>query len=139
MAKSFQVNIITPAKVAFEQDAVSIILPGSQGYLGAWANHAPLVTGVRPGVVWLKLDDAGTERHFAVTGGFCEISANQVNLMVDAADEASEIDLAAAREDLARVREELKAHEDDAAAEALRAEADLAEARIKAAETQRKR
>ena len=51
MARSFKVNIITPEKMAFEAEAVSVTLPGTEGYLGVWANHAPLVTGLVPGVV----------------------------------------------------------------------------------------
>jgi hypothetical protein len=52
--KPFKVNIVTPEKVAYEAEAVSVILPGSLGYLGIWANHAPLVTGLEPGVVTIR-------------------------------------------------------------------------------------
>jgi F-type H+-transporting ATPase subunit epsilon len=139
MAKAFQVNMITPEKTAFEEQAISIILPGTEGYLGAWANHAPLVSGVRPGVVWLKLNDAGEERQFAVGAGFCEISNNTVNLMVDSAEVATEIDLEAAQAELTRLKEQLKAHEPDADVEALRAETASAEAKVQAAKSVRKR
>jgi F-type H+-transporting ATPase subunit epsilon len=139
MAKAFQVNMITPEKTAFEQTAVSIILPGSEGYLGAWANHAPLVTGVRPGVVWLKLDDAGTERYFAVGAGFCEISNNTVNLMVDSAEAATEIDLQAAEAELDRLKARLKASDPAEDEAALRDEAACAEAKVRAARSTHKR
>ena len=57
--KSLKVNIVTPEKIAWEAEAVSVTLPGSDGYLGVWANHAPLVTGLVPGVITIKLDDSG--------------------------------------------------------------------------------
>ena len=46
--KSLKVNIVTPEKIAWEAEAVSLTLPGSQGYLGVWANHGPLVTVLVP-------------------------------------------------------------------------------------------
>jgi F-type H+-transporting ATPase subunit epsilon len=132
MPKSFQVNIVTPEKTAFEETAISIILPGTEGYLGAWANHAPLVTGVRPGVVWLKLNEAGDQRYFAVGAGFCEMSENKVNLMVDAADVATEIDLGAAEKELTSARQALKALAPADDADTARASLERAEARVKA-------
>lgn len=139
MAKSFQVNIITPEKTAFQKEAVSIIFPGAEGYVGAWANHAPLVTTVEPGVVWLKLNDVGDERYFAVSGGFCEISENKVNLMVEAAADARDIDLQAAREELVRARRELLDHDSAEVIDDVRGAVDRAAARVKAAEKNRKR
>ena len=55
MAKPFKVTIVTPEKTAYEAEAVSVILPGTEGYLGVWANHAPLVTGLRQVILpeWL--------------------------------------------------------------------------------------
>ena len=46
MAKSFKVIIVTPDKTAYEGDAVSATIPGLAGYIGIWANHAPLVAAV---------------------------------------------------------------------------------------------
>ena len=74
MAKSFKVMIVTPDKTAYEGDVVSATIPGLAGYLGIWANHAPLVAAVVPGVVTLRIDDAGSEQRLAVGGGFVEVS-----------------------------------------------------------------
>ena len=71
--KSMKVNIVTPEKVAWEAEAVSVTIPGSEGYLGVWADHAALVSAVVPGLVTLKLDDAGSEKFLAVGAGFVEI------------------------------------------------------------------
>ena len=49
MARSFKVIIVTPDRTAFEGEAVSATIPGLAGYLGVWANHAPLVAAVAPG------------------------------------------------------------------------------------------
>ncbi|PIE76339.1 hypothetical protein CSA17_02725 [bacterium DOLJORAL78_65_58] len=90
MAKSFTVNIVTPDKTAYEGQALSATIPGTNGYLGVWANHAPLVGGVVPGVVFLRTDESGSEKHFAVGEGFVEISDNQVNVMTATCELASD-------------------------------------------------
>ena len=105
--KPFKVNIVTPEKVAWEADAVSVILPGSMGYLGIWANHAPLVTGLEPGVVTIRLDDAGTTRYMACSGGFVEVSHNVVNVMTDSCEDAGQIDGDRARAALARAKQRM--------------------------------
>ncbi len=106
--KPFKVNIVTPEKVAWEADAVSVILPGSLGYLGIWANHAPLVTGLEPGVVTIRLDDTGTTRYMACSGGFVEVSHNVVNVMTDSCEDAGQIDGDRARAALARAKQRLQ-------------------------------
>ena len=105
--KPFKVNIVTPEKVAYEAESVSVILPGSLGYLGIWANHAPLVTGLEPGVVTIRLDEAGTTRYMACSGGFVEVSRNVVNVMTDSCEDAGKIDGDRARAALARAKERL--------------------------------
>jgi len=60
--KPFTVNIVTPEKTAYSAQAVSVTLPGTEGYLGVWADHAPLVSGLRPGVITIKLNDASNAR-----------------------------------------------------------------------------
>ena len=105
--KSFQVNIVTPEKVAWEAEAVSVIIPGSEGYLGVWANHAPLVTGLTPGVIAIRLDDAGNTTYLACSGGFVEISDNTVNIMTDSAEEAAHIDADRAKAALERAKDRL--------------------------------
>ncbi len=132
MAKSFKVNIVTPDKTAYEGEALSAIIPGISGYLGVWANHAPLVGGVVPGVVILRTDEIGSEKNFAVGEGFVEISDNQVNVMTATCELASQIDIERAKEALDRARNRLKGMESDLDRERARLAASRAEARLKA-------
>ena len=133
MAKSFKVVIVTPDRTAFEGEAVAATLPGQAGYLGVWANHAPLVAAVAPGVVTLRLDDAGNEQRLAVGGGFVEISDNVVNLMTDTCELTGEIDAARAQKALERARQRLANVEADLDRERARLAQSRALARIKAA------
>ncbi len=132
MAKSFKVMIVTPDKTAYEGDAVSATIPGLAGYLGVWANHAPLVAAVVPGLVTLKLDDAGNTKFLAVGTGFVEISDNVVNLMTETCEMSHEIDIPRAAEALERARKRLTDMEKDLDRERARLALARAEARIRA-------
>ena len=132
MAKSFKVMIVTPDKTAFEGDAVSATIPGVAGYLGIWANHAPLVGAVAPGMVTLRLDDAGNTKFLSVSSGFVEVSDNVVNLMTETCEMSDEIDVDRAEKALARARKRLAGVEKDLDRERARLALARAEARLKA-------
>ena len=132
MAKSFKVVIVTPDHTAFEGESVSATIPGLAGYIGIWANHAPLVAATVPGVVTLRKDDAGNEQRMAVGAGFVEVSDNVVNLMVDTCESAGEIDVDRAKKALERARERLKGMEKDLDRERARMALQRAEARLSA-------
>jgi len=133
MAKSFKVVIVTPDRTAFEGEAVSVTIPGLAGYLGVWANHAPLVAAVTPGLVTLRLDELGNEQRLAVGAGFVEISDNVVNLMTDTCELSSEIDVARAQKALERARQRLASMDADLDRERARLAQARAQARLKAA------
>jgi len=132
--KSMKVNIVTPEKVAWEAEAVSVTIPGSEGYLGVWANHAPLVTGLQPGVLEIKLDDSGQIKLMACSGGFVEISGNTVNIMTDSCEEAGAIDLDRAKASLERAKQRLASHDPEVDVDRALLARQRAEARIEAVE-----
>ena len=132
--KSFKVVITTPDAKAWEGDAVSATIPGLAGYLGIWANHAPLVAAVAPGVGRLRLDDAGNEKTMAVSTGFVEVSDNVVNLMTDTCELAGEIDVDRAKKALERARERLASMQVDIDRERARLAQARARARLEAAD-----
>ena len=110
MAKSFKVTITTAEEQLLETEAVSLTLPGIGGYLGIWANHAPLVTALIPGVMRLKHDDIGGKDSlslFAVSNGFVEVAHNDVSVMVDSCEPADKIDVTRAEAALQRAKERL--------------------------------
>ena len=107
MAKSFKVTITTAEQQLLETESVSLTLPGIAGYLGIWANHAPLVTALVPGVMTLKHDESGGKGSvsvFAVSNGFIEVAGNEVSVMVDSCEPANDIDITRAEEALERAK-----------------------------------
>jgi len=90
MAVGFAVQIITPEEVFLEAEATSIVAPGFEGYLGVLKNHAPLVTPLVPGTLFLRIA-GGIERRFVVEGGFLEVSHNKALILVEKIRETADL------------------------------------------------
>ena len=91
-----RLEIVTPEKLAYEDEVDSVVLPGSEGELGVLPHHAPLVSTLGAGE--LRLRKGGQEESFAIVGGFLQVLPDQVVVMAETADMASEIDLEKAQE-----------------------------------------
>ena len=104
----FTFRLVTPQRLLLEAPIVSLEAPGSEGYLGVLAHHAPLITPLRPGRLDVR-DPAGVESSYAVSGGFLEVSANRATVLADTAERVDEIDRARAEASLKRAEARLGA------------------------------
>ena len=103
----FRLSIVTPEKVFYEDDVLSLVVPGADGYLGVLSNHAPLITAIKPGQIEFK-DAQDRPRSLAVTQGFLEVSHNVATILADAVEGLEEIDIDRARAAKERAWELLK-------------------------------
>jgi F-type H+-transporting ATPase subunit epsilon len=122
----FKLSVVTPEKTVFEREAVSIIAPGSEGYLGILTNHAPLITALIPGKLTVT-DASGQDTDYALSGGFLEVSHNLVTILADAIETCDGIDIKRAKESESRARERLL-HRSSPDIDVSRAESALARA-----------
>ena len=88
--ETLRLEVITPEQVALRVESTSVIVPGVDGQLGILRNHAPLLAGLKPGVVTYKTEH-GTEK-LVVSGGFIEVAQNVVSILAPAAEKSTEID-----------------------------------------------
>lgn len=88
-----------------DDQVVITIAPGSEGELGIMANHAPLMTELRPGEIRATHADGRTTSHIVViSGGFMEVTQQGTTILADYAERADEIDISRAEADLASAR-----------------------------------
>jgi F-type H+-transporting ATPase subunit epsilon len=112
MATSFSLTIVTPSHAKLDNTDVEIVVaPGAAGDLAALANHAPMLTSLRPGVIRATVaanvrESQAQRLEFAVNGGFMQILPDKVTILTDDALAASEIDVKAAEADLSRAQRE---------------------------------
>ena len=102
----FTFRLVTPQRLLLEAPVVSLQVPGSEGYLGILAHHAPLITPLRPGRLDVR-DVAGQKWSYSVSGGFLEVSANRATVLADTAERTDEIDRGRAEASLKRAEARL--------------------------------
>ena len=91
-----RLEIVTPERLAYEDDVDAVNVPGVEGELGILPNHAPLVSTL--GFGELRIRKGGAEEVFAIVGGFVQVRPDKVVVMAETADLAAEIDVERAQE-----------------------------------------
>ncbi|TGG79903.1 MAG: ATP synthase F1 subunit epsilon, partial [Aphanocapsa feldmannii 288cV] len=107
------------------------------GQLGVLKDHAPLLSAIDVGV--LRLREGSNWSAIALMGGFAEVDANEVTVLVNAAERGADIDAAEAERNLDVARAALVRFEaEPSSAEKLLAQqaVDKARARVQAARGQ---
>lgn len=118
--KEINVEVITPAKKAYEDKALSITIPGTKGSFQVLFNHAPLLSSFEIGKI--KIVDSSNKTHiFATGGGTSEVRENNVLILAESFEAVEKIDVQRAENALNRAKERL-AHKDDHSIDVKRAE-----------------
>ena len=90
MADTLQFELVSPERSLASLEVTEVQIPGSEGDMTAMADHAPVITTLRPGV--LAATGANGTEEFVVTGGFAEISSKGVTVLAEQAIAKSSID-----------------------------------------------
>jgi F-type H+-transporting ATPase subunit epsilon len=109
MAQSFQFELVSPERLLVSEQVESVVIPGAEGEMTVMAQHAPVMTTVKPGVVTVKAASGGEER-YVVFGGFADILPGGCTLLAESAVAVKDID----RADIARRIQEAKEDVSDA-------------------------
>ena len=87
---NFHFELVSPEKLLFSGEGEQVDVPGIEGDFGVLAEHAPMVTTLRPGI--LTVHGAGGEQKIVVLGGFAEVSADGLTVLADVAEAVEDID-----------------------------------------------
>jgi F-type H+-transporting ATPase subunit epsilon len=82
MAAQFELSILTPERTVYRGRVEYVQVPGSEGYLGVLADHAPLVTSLGAGRLAAR-EPGGNELTWQVSGGFFEVADNHATVLAD--------------------------------------------------------
>ncbi|MDH2925954.1 F0F1 ATP synthase subunit epsilon [Lonepinella koalarum] len=88
---TFNLIIVSAEKKIFEGAVKSVQASGIEGELGILANHTPLMTAIKPGIVKFSLE-SDKEEVIYVSGGFLEVQPNVVTVLADVAIRGEELD-----------------------------------------------
>jgi len=120
--KDYQLEILTPLSSVFKGDVEYIVAPGVDGLFGILVNHAPMLSGLNFGPLFVRTS-GGQERWFVISDGFFEIKNNKASILVDTAEAREAIDVQ--RAEMAKQRAEQRLKEKQADIDLDRAKAAL--------------
>jgi F-type H+-transporting ATPase subunit epsilon len=83
MAGTLQFDLVSPERRLASMAAVEVQIPGAEGDMTAMAGHAPVMVGLRPGI--LRASGPQGASAYVVTGGFAEISGLGVSVLAELA------------------------------------------------------
>nr|QYB18518.1 ATP synthase CF1 epsilon subunit [Conocephalum salebrosum]QYB18606.1 ATP synthase CF1 epsilon subunit [Conocephalum salebrosum]QYB18693.1 ATP synthase epsilon subunit [Conocephalum conicum]QYB18780.1 ATP synthase epsilon subunit [Conocephalum conicum] len=89
-------RVMAPNRIVWNSDIQEIILSTNSGQIGILPNHASVLTALDIGIVKIRLDDQWFT--MALMGGFAMIDNNNLIILVNDAEKASEIDFQEAQE-----------------------------------------
>jgi F-type H+-transporting ATPase subunit epsilon len=97
MAISFHLDIVSAEAEIFSGLVRKLFVSGSQGDLEVLYGHAPLLTSLKPGPIWIEKQD-GQEEVFYISGGMLEVQPKSTTVLADTAIRAKDVDETAALE-----------------------------------------
>ena len=103
---TLRLDIVTPEEKIYSEDVDMVTLPGSEGELGVYPKHVPLLTALVPGELRIVKDRRETS--MAIGEGFVEIRTDAVSVLTDIALESEKIDIAAAEAAVERAKAAMK-------------------------------
>src|SRR5439155_16412786 len=103
---TLKLEIVTPETKIYSEDVDMVTLPGSEGQLGVYPKHVPLLTTLKPGE--LRAMKNGRETVMAIGEGFVEIKGDDVSELTDMSLESEKIDIAAAEAAVEREKAAMK-------------------------------
>jgi F-type H+-transporting ATPase subunit epsilon len=91
MAEKLQLEVVTPKGAVISERVDIVTAPGYAGEFGVLANHAPLLSTIKTGIIVFK--NEGRQEQIMVSGGFCEVSNNKITFLVESAERGRDIDV----------------------------------------------
>ena len=111
MADMLNFEMVSPEKLLLSEEVNSVTVPGTEGDFTVFAQHAPVLSTMRPGVVDVQ-KDSGEERIF-VRGGFAEVNPAGLTILAEEAIPMADLDKDALAQQIQNATEDVNDAKDD--------------------------
>lgn len=95
---SLKLRVLAPDQNVYDGIADEVILPSATGLMGILPGHVSMLAALQTGVLQLKA--GGEWQSIVLLGGFAEVEADEVTVLVNGAELGSTIDRLAAEAEL---------------------------------------
>jgi F-type H+-transporting ATPase subunit epsilon len=113
MADKIAFDLVSPERLLLSDSAEMVSLPGTEGYMGVMAGHAPVISTLRPGTIAVQ-GASGSDLRFFIRGGFAEITASKITVLAEEAIPMAEVDLGLLDQRIKDAEEDVSAAKTDA-------------------------
>ena len=106
---TFRFDLVSPEKLAFSGEVDQVDIPGTEGDFGVLAGHAPVIAGVRPGIITVTA--GGRQEKIIVLGGIAEVNDKGLTVLTEVATSLEELDRAQLAETISELESKLAEQE----------------------------
>lgn len=78
-----KIDIISPQKTLYSGEVSSAQFPGADGSFEVLKNHAPLISLLKEGSIYLKEVGSRKEQSIAIAGGVVELNNNVITVLAE--------------------------------------------------------
>jgi F-type H+-transporting ATPase subunit epsilon len=114
MAEAMKFDLVSPERQLLSADVIHVVIPGTEGHMTVMANHAPVMTALKAGLVKVRLEN-GQDEGYVVFGGFADITPQGCTVLAEEAVRVADIDADDLNRRIAEAREDVADAKDDAA------------------------
>jgi F-type H+-transporting ATPase subunit epsilon len=91
--KYIQFELVSPERILASEEASMVVIPGGDGDFGVLADHTPLVSTIRPGIVSVYTPSGEVKKIF-VSGGFADVDGKICSVLAEEAVNVTDINRA---------------------------------------------
>ncbi len=90
---TFKFELVSPERILFSGDVVSVIIPSVEGEMTVLAGHAPLVATLKAGIVFVQTSESNGKEFF-VNGGLVEVNQETTTILAEQGRFIEDVDTA---------------------------------------------
>lgn len=87
----FKLEFVTPEKSLLSSEVEQVIIPGSEGEFTILADHSPMISSLKPGLIRIYEDSSSEAITYFVTDGFIDMASNNLTILAQSVIEKSEM------------------------------------------------
>ncbi|MAV98832.1 MAG: ATP synthase F1 subunit epsilon [Rhodobiaceae bacterium] len=87
----FKLEFVTPEKSLLSSEVEQVIIPGSEGEFTILADHSPMISSLKPGLISIYEDSSSEAVIYFVTDGFIDMASNNLTILAQSVIEKSQI------------------------------------------------
>jgi F-type H+-transporting ATPase subunit epsilon len=87
----FKLEFVTPEKSLLSSEVEQVIIPGSEGEFTILADHSPMISSLKPGLISIYEESSSEAVIYFVTDGFIDMASNNLTILAQSVIEKSEI------------------------------------------------